>query len=140
MEAKEFLQQAFSIDQQIKSKNQQLEALKALATSTTQAMSGMPGSPNRNIHKMENAIVKMTSLEDEIREDIVKLVNLKVELKHVIDGVRRPEYRLILEERYLCYFTWEEIADDLHCSVRSVQTLHGKALEAVKVPEEYRAA
>lgn len=84
--------------------------------------------------------MKMTSLEDEIREDIVKLVNLKVELKHVIDGVRRPEYRLILEERYLCYFTWEEIADDLHCSVRSVQTLHGKALEAVKVPEEYRAA
>ena len=95
MEAKEFLQQAFSIDQQINSKNQQLEALKSLATSTTQAMSGMPGSPNRNIHKMENAIVKMTTLEDEIREDIVRLVNLKVELKHAIDGVKKDRKSVV---------------------------------------------
>lgn len=140
MDVKEFLQQAFNIDSQIKSKTLQLESMRALATSTTQAMSGMPGSPNRNVHKMENAIIKMMEMEDEIQEDINKLMTLKMDIKHAIDGVKNSEYRLILEERYLCYCTWETIADDISCSVRQAQILHGKALSEVTVPEKYQAA
>ena len=37
--------------------------------------------------------------------------------------------QLVLEKRYLCYCTWEQIAVDLDCSVRRTHIVHGKALD-----------
>ena len=64
MTAKEYLSQALNIDRSINSKLEQVASLHELATKATTLMSDMPGSPNRNIHKMEDAIVKMVELED----------------------------------------------------------------------------
>ena len=62
---KEYLSQAFHIDKQLKSKLEQLSVLRELATTTTQPLSDMPGSPNRNIDRMENAIIKIMDMENE---------------------------------------------------------------------------
>lgn len=50
---KEYLSQAFHIDKQLKSKLEQLSVLRELATTTTQPLSDMPGSPNCNTDRME---------------------------------------------------------------------------------------
>ena len=42
-----------------------------------------------------------------------------------------PEYQLVLELRYLCFKSWEEIALQMGYDVRHVFRLHGEALKAI---------
>ena len=87
MTAKEYLSQAYKIDNDINSKLEQVASLRDLATKATSTMSDTPGSPNRNIHKMEDAIVKIIALEDEINSDIHELISLKADITHMIKRV-----------------------------------------------------
>lgn len=131
MTAKEYLSQAFRIDQRINSKLAQVASLNDLASRATSVFNDMPGSPNRNIHKMEDAIVKIIDLESEINAEIDQLVDLKVEIRDTIKKVGKIEYQTLLEKRYLCFQTWEQIAVDMGYELRWVYRLHNKALSAV---------
>ena len=53
----------------------------------------------------------------------------------MIDAVGDPVCKAILELRYLSFKSWDEIADEMDCSLRNVHYLHGKALRMVRVPE-----
>ena len=98
MTAKEYLSQALNIDRSINSKLEQVASLHELATKATTLMSDMPGSPNRNIHKMEDAIVKMVELEDEIYSDIHRLVEIKTDITRLIKRLGNRDQQLILEQ------------------------------------------
>ena len=135
MNAKEYLRQGRFLDTQINSKIQQVESLHGLATKATSTLSDMPGSPTRNTHRMEDIIIKILMLENEINEDIAKLVDLKNEILGVIKAVDDEELRIVLEKRYLNYEQWSDIADDLCLGVDSVYKLHQKALKKVIVPK-----
>ncbi len=37
----------------------------------------------------------------------------------------------MLEKRYLCFQSWEQIAIDMQCTVRWAQILHGRALRVI---------
>ena len=100
MRAKEYLSQAYKIDNDINSKLEQVASLRDLATKATSTMSDMPGSPNRNIHKMEDAIVKIIAPEDEINSDIHVLISLKADITHMIKRVSNRAERTILEKRF----------------------------------------
>ena len=128
MTAKEYLSQAYKIDNDINSKLEQVASLRDLATKATTTISDMPGSPNRNIHKMENAIVKIVDLEDEINSDINELISLKADITHMIKRVTNRQERTILEKRYLCFDTWEQISVDMGYSIQHTFRLHDKAL------------
>ncbi len=123
--------QAYRIDDSINSKLEQVAALRELATKATSTISDMPGSPNRNICKMENAIVKITDLENEINEDIHELVSLKADITHMIKRVSDRQERTILEKRYLCFATWEQISVDMDYSIQHTFRLHDKALKEI---------
>jgi len=71
-EMKEYLSQAFRIDQRIQSKMEQVASLNDLATRATATYSDMPGSETRNLHRMEDAILSIIELEAEINGDICK--------------------------------------------------------------------
>jgi len=133
--AKDYLSQAFHIDKQLKSKLEQLNVLRNLATTTTQPLSDMPGSPNRNIDRMDKAIIKIVEMEQEISEEVDKLVTLKREIAQCIKRVDDIDCQLILEFRYLCFMSWEDIAIEMNCTVRNIHILHGKALKKVEIQE-----
>ena len=137
MTAKEYLSQARYLDNRIKSKLLQIDSLNELATCCTPSYSDMPKSPNREGSRMESAILDIIELEDEISKDVVELVALKKEIIEVIKQVGNTEYQTLLEERYLCFITWEQIAVDMGYELRYIHKLHGKALEEVKVPASY---
>lgn len=131
MNAKEYLSQAFKIDNDINSKLEQVAALRELATKATSTISDMPGSPNRNIHKMEDAIIKLTDLEAELNADINELASLKVDITHVIKKVDSRQERNVLEKRYLCYETWEQISVDMGYSIQHTFRIHDQGLQKV---------
>jgi len=128
MTAKEFLQQAFRIDQRINAKLEQIASLRELATKATATLSDTPFGGTRSIHKMEDIITKMVDLETEINHDIDALMDLKREIVSVIKQIENPEYQTLLELRYLCFKVWEQIAVDMTYSIQNVYKLHDRAL------------
>lgn len=59
MTTKEYLAQAYRIDERINSKLDQIVSLRDLATKDTLALSDTPGNATCNIHSMECIIAKM---------------------------------------------------------------------------------
>ncbi len=134
MNAKDYLQQAFRLNERINSKLSQMESLKGLATKCTSNITGMPHAPSPSTSRMEDTICKIIDLEEDINRDIDALVDLKVEMTYAIKAVENVDERLVLEFRYLCYKSWEEIAVEMNWRVRHVYEVHTSALENFKIP------
>jgi DNA-directed RNA polymerase specialized sigma subunit len=135
MTAREYLSQAHRLDQRIDAKIAQVATLNELATKCTSTLTGMPRNPNRGTSTMADAVCKIIDLQAEINRDIDRLVDLKREMVAVIKAVENIEHQTLLEKRYLCYQTWEQIAVDMGYSVRQLYRLHDEALENVVIPQ-----
>ena len=129
MTAKEYLSQARYLDARINTKIKQLEALNTLATSATSVLTGMPHSPNKATSKMADIVDKIVDLQAEINRDIDALVDLKGEMRSKLEMVPAEDYKAILEMRYLCFMSWEQIASNLGLSVPYTYKLHDRALK-----------
>lgn len=136
MTVKEYLGQAYRIDRRINSKLEQIASLRELAMKATSTLTDAPRNPNRNIHSMESIIAKMLDLENEINMDIDTLIDLKCEIVKVIKRIENPEYQTLLELRYLCFKTWEQIAVDMGYSMQNAFKLHDRALGCVATLKE----
>lgn len=135
MTAKEYLGQAYRLDQRINSKIEQVASLNELATKCTSTLTGMPRNPNRASSTMADAVVKIIDLQNEINCDIDRLVDLKREIVTVIKAIENTEYQTLLEKRYLCFLTWEKIAVDMGYDLRWLYRIHKRALDEIHVPD-----
>lgn len=135
MKAKEYLSQAYRLDQRIDAKIEQVMSLRNLAAKATSTLSDAVPSGTRNVHRMEDIIIKIIDFENEINADIDRLVDLKREIMRVIKALPNPEYRTLLELRYLCFKPWEQIAVEMGYSIDNVYKLHRMALKTLEVQE-----
>ena len=135
MTAKEYLSQAYRLDKRIDSKIEQLKSLNLLATKCTSTLSDMLKSQSISNSRLEDTVVKIVDLQKEINMDIDSLVDLKRDIVKTIKSVQNPEYQIILELRYLCFKTWEEIAVQMNCSIDNVFKIRKNALKSVVIPE-----
>lgn len=138
MIAKEYLSQALWLDQRINSKLEQLETLRALAMKVTANLTEekVSGGNNTKSH-MENTVVKIIDLENEINEDIDRLVDIKADIMETINQVDDPIKQIILEMRYINGKTWEDVARELRFDRRWVLRLHGGALKEIEGKLKY---
>ena len=132
MTAKEYLSQAYLLEQQVRSKLEQIESLKSLASYVSVDFTREPVSHTRNVSSMQDTVLKIMELNKELDAQIDALVDKKIEIMRIIGQVQRVDYRLILEERYISFYTWEEIARDLRYSARNIQRMHKRALQVVQ--------
>ena len=132
MKAREYLDQAYKLDQRINSKLEQISVLNDLARKATGIITGMPHSPNHGESREAHAVEKIVDLQDEIRRDADELVDVKRGIMHVIKAVDDVDCRLLLEMRYLCYRSWEQIAVDMGYCIDNIYRLHRKALRLVE--------
>ncbi len=131
MTAKEYLSQARTLDMRIKSKFQQIESLNELATSCTVVYSDMPRNPNHGGSKIEKAVLKIIEVEEGLKHDVENLVELKKEIMTTIHSVANVELQTLLEKRYLCFLSWEQIAVEMHYSIQHIYRMHDEALSSV---------
>ena len=132
MKVKEYLEQAKYLDMRINSKVEQLSTLNDLATKCTVTLSDMPRNPNKGISNMEDTIVKIIDLQEEINRDIDQLVDLKREIMVVIKKISNVEYQTILENRYLSFMSWEQIAVEMKYSIQHIYRLRDRAHKVVE--------
>lgn len=132
MTAREYLDQAYKLDQRISSKLEQISVLNDLAQKTTGVITGMPHSPNHGGSRVSDAVDRIVDLQNEIQRDVAELVDIKRGIMHVIKAVDDVDCRLLLEMRYLCYRSWEQIAVDMGYCIDNVFRVHRKALRLVE--------
>ena len=133
MMAKEYLYQAYRLDQQINSKLEQVARLKHMAMQATGRFQAerISGTPQHS--PMEEAVIKLVDLEYEINDDIDRLVDLKREMTGLIAKISNPSHRVLLELRYFGGNTWEDISSKMSYDLSWVFRLHGRALQEVEL-------
>lgn len=135
MNAKEYLSQAWYLDKRIKTKERQIDWLRSHAAYVSPKISDEPKvvvSGRRS--PVEEAVVRITELENEINTSIAQLIRLKTEIAEAIRSVNSMECETLLEMRYLIFLSWEQIASQLDYSQDYIYHLHRKALGLVRIP------
>ena len=132
MNAKEFFQRNYYLEQRVNSRLRRLSDLRQLAGQVTSSLGREAVSGSADVHKLDGTIAKIVDMEREINEEIDRLVDAKRESMAVIRQVKHPDQQLVLELRYLDFRSWPSIAEEMRLSPRWVQTLHERALFAVE--------
>ena len=132
MNAIEYLSQAYTLDQQIQTKLQQIESLRALAGTVRSFTGNEPVAHTRNVTALEDTVIKIMEEEQALNAQIDRLVDLKRDITETISRVDNATYRMILEKRHVCFLMWEQIACELNYGVRTVQMKYNDAIQIVQ--------
>jgi len=128
MTAKEFLNRAKTLDRRINVKLDRVTRLRAMTQKITASYDGEQVSHTRNVTSLQDTIIRLMEEEESLNESIDRLVDLKREVSDVLKQINDTDCQLLLELRYLCYRSWEEIAEVMHMHIRTVYRVHGRAL------------
>ena len=132
MRAKEFLRQAFCLDRRITSDINELKELRELAESiSSPKLEERVQTSRPDSAPFVRSIEKIMDLEERIADEVDRLVEMKTEIRDLIDEVDDHDQRMLLRYRYIHFYTWEEISAEMNYGPRWVYILHGRALESV---------
>lgn len=137
MKVKEYLKQAYRLDDRINSDIEELSKLRSMAAGISSPVLGDRVQTSKSSQApFAKTIEKIVDMEHKIDEEIDMLVDLKTQMREVIQKVEDVDEQLVLRFRYIHNMTWEEIGDELHVDARTARRWHGKALQSAKLPEE----
>lgn len=68
----------------------------------------------------------------EITEEEQKLARLRAEVSDEISKLDNVRLEMVMNSRYVDGMSWEKIAADMGSTIRSVQSIHGRALPAME--------
>lgn len=137
MQAKQYLKQAYRLNELIQCNQQELADLRLLSDSlpgTDYSKDRVQTSPSSDAG-FTNIVVKMIELENAINADIETMLSLKLEIRTVINAVQDNEEKLLLKLRYLNFMSWDDVCEEMSVSARTAHRIHSAALAHVKVPE-----
>ena len=135
--ARRYLNQVRYIDQNIGSRQQELDNLRTTISSGSDWKQDIVSSSRQ----AKGFVEKLVKLDEEITTKIDELIDLKAKVTEQIDQLEISDHIVILREKYLNQRTFDYIARQLHTSERHVKRLHGDALQAFeeKFREEIKA-
>ena len=96
------------------------------ATGRTDAIR-VSGTTDRS--KVEKYILELWDVHNELQEEIGKLMEKSRQAEKLIQTLEDDRLRAVLELRYLCGMTWEELAKKLHFTVRWAHKLHKEGID-----------
>ena len=136
MNSKQYLKQAYRLNERIKDKEDRLNDLKEMYTSTgaidySKDRVQTSTSADAGFTKQVNQIA---DLESELVCDIEKLKMLKIELNHAIENVPDVDCSLVLSKRYILMKTWEQIAEEMGYSLTQIHRIHNRGIEIFEIP------
>ena len=137
MTNKEYLRQAYRLDQKINSDIEEVARLREMAGNISSPVLGDKVQTSRNrdglfVRNME----KILLLEEKINREIDALVDLKSQMRDVIAAVQDTDERMVLRYRYIHNLTWEQIGNELNADKSTIRRWHGSALTHVVLPAD----
>lgn len=117
-----------ALEKLIETKQQEIERLRCKA----QTVSGINYSGDRiqNSGCDSMCIVdKIVMLENTLRQEIENLIDLESDIRKHISRVYNLRYIAILTDKYINHMTFEQIAEKLNITDKTVIRWHGDALQ-----------
>ncbi len=138
MTIRDYLSQAYRLDQKIDSNIREVSTLRKMMGSISSPVLGDKVQTSRPEEApFVRSIEKIMALEEKINSEIDLLVSLKEQIRGVIAAVPDTDERMVLCYRYVHNLTWEEISDELDESVSTVKRRHRSALDHAVLPEKF---
>ena len=136
MTVKEYLRQAYLLDQRIKSYSIECDELRQMA----QSISSPGFEEHYNASKNTDApyirtLEKLWDMEEKVLREQENLVCLKAQIREVIAQVDNPEQQAVLRYRYIHNYSWPRIADIVLVDETTVRRWHNKAISKINLPE-----
>lgn len=131
MTAKTFLSRAYRLDLKINTKLEQLEHLRSLAYKVTSFIREDKVSESQPKSVMEDSVIKIVMAENAINEAIDELIDTKNEISEMVKNIANDDERILLELRYHCFNSWDQIAAKMNISSSHAFRLHRRALESI---------
>jgi len=132
MNAKNYLQQVFFLNQRINDSLQDLKELRAKAVSIgsidTTKEKVQSGKLSDNVG---NSIPIIVDLDAEINANIEEYRIKKREIEATIDKVTDCKARAVLFKRYIHFHEWVDIADSLSKTVHRIYQIHRAGLNEI---------
>ena len=136
MTAKEYLKQAYRLDQRINDDIKEIPRLREMAQSISSiTMGDRAQSSKHGEAPFAKRIEKLIDLEKRIDAEIDLLVDLKAQTQRTIADVQDVNDRLVLDCRYIRGMTWEQIGEELHVDKATAWRWHERAIKHVVVPD-----
>ena len=132
MNVKEYLNQAYSLHQEIQHKKAHLATLRELETDTSSNLSDMPKAALPDPQRIEGVLAKVVDLEREIAEDEKQIVASKAAVADLIAQVPDTQQLKILAARYIEFLDWSEIASKMAIGKSWVRKRHKQAVELLE--------
>lgn len=129
MTAKQYLQQGYYLNKQIDVKCEQIRKLREMTQKVTATANDCKVQASGSQSRMADTVDKMVDLERELADAVNEYAAKRQEIAAVIQRVDNPNYRTLLEYRYLACMKWEEIAVRMHYSWQWVHKMHKRALK-----------
>ena len=131
MTAKQYLNQAKTLEYAIKSKQEELHYLteKSRYIQNTALSERIQSS---HINSSNVIIDRIIDMQSEINSEIEHLIDLKAEIRQKIAHVYNPIYIAVLTDKYLNFFTLEQIAERMNKSYETIRMWHGQALQVFR--------
>ena len=128
MQVKEFLNKIRHIDMMIDCKCDQIKSLRDRLTSISCPM-GEKVQSTKEPDKFIDPVSNIIELENEINEDIDKLVSLKREARRLIERLNNDVEKIVLYKYYFEGKTFEQVSVEMNYSWRRVNQIHSDALK-----------
>lgn len=136
MMSKEFLRQAYRLNELINSDLEELQNLRELSRSISSPVFEEKISGTKSTDPpFVRYVGKIIDLEKQIQQEVDRLVKLKSDIREAINQMQNVDEKLLLRYRYINFLNWEEICVNLNVSIRTVHRLHSSALQHLKVPQ-----
>jgi hypothetical protein len=111
MNVKEWLNRAYKIDQQMRSKREQIEQWELLAVRITGDPAAVHSGGAGHANRIEAYGIKIADACAEIEKQLEELINIKRETGVFIQRIGNTTSRVLLEQRYLVCKNWGDIAE-----------------------------
>ncbi len=130
---KAYLDRYKSLDGEINRLIEERAVIMSKATRITPSYSDMP--KNFGGDKIQQAIGRLSELDEIITQKINAYVDMRREIEHVINTINDDRLKAVLRYRYIDGMKWEQIAVKSNYDYRWVLRLHGMGLQKVKISQ-----
>ena len=131
MTAERYLKQISKIDAMIQKKQEQIDSLRALASSTALHTDSERVQSSGAKDKIGECIAKVADLQAEMNRDIDMFVETKADVMHTIDKLENLDERRLLYSRYFQQRTFVSISLEMNLSERQVYRIHKVAVKHI---------
>lgn len=137
MTLKQYLGQAYRLEQRIKFDMEEIGQMQELAVSVSSPVFEEHYNATKNtVAPFVHTVEKIIEYQDRVNDELERLVKFRNEVTAVIDEVMDKDERMVLKYRYIKNYTWARIGDLMYADERTIRRWHNRALKHLILPQD----